>query len=108
MWFVATPACVVEQLGPFRSMGRSRELTKGHRWKIFGLVLLVMIAAPTVSAIIESALAMSGSTLVVAAGTLIWTAAWEAFYAICVVVTYHDLRAAKEGVDIHQIASVFD
>src|SRR6202020_2425597 len=24
MWFVATPACVVGRLGPFRSMGRSR------------------------------------------------------------------------------------
>jgi hypothetical protein len=34
MWFVAAPACVVERLGPFRSMGRSAELTKGHRWKI--------------------------------------------------------------------------
>src|SRR6266852_3996446 len=32
MWFVATPVCVVEQLGPFRSMGRSSQLTKGHRW----------------------------------------------------------------------------
>jgi hypothetical protein len=27
MWSVATSVCVVEQLGPFRSMGRSRELS---------------------------------------------------------------------------------
>jgi hypothetical protein len=33
---------------------------------------------------------------------------WGAFYAIFVVVTYHDLRVAKEGVDVHEIASVFD
>jgi hypothetical protein len=36
MWYVSTPACVVEQLGPFDSMARSSQLTKGHRWKIFG------------------------------------------------------------------------
>jgi len=43
MWFVATPACVVERLGPFRSMGRSRQLTKGHRWKIFGTIVLIFV-----------------------------------------------------------------
>ncbi len=41
-------------------------------------------------------------------GSLIWNGIWGAFYAIAVVVTYHDLRVAKEGIDIEQIASVFD
>src|SRR5207302_7500833 len=36
MWYVAIPACVVEELGPARSLGRSSELTRGNRWKIFG------------------------------------------------------------------------
>src|SRR5262245_30316282 len=36
-WAVAVPACVVENKGPLQSMSRSAELTKGHRWKIFGL-----------------------------------------------------------------------
>jgi hypothetical protein len=108
MWFVATPACVVEQLGPFASMGRSRALTKGHRWKIFGMLLLVLIAAGVVSAVIGAVLGLTGSTVVVTLGTLIWNGVWGAFYAIFVVVTYHDLRVAKEGIDIHQIAAVFD
>ncbi len=84
MWFVATPTCVVERLGPFRSMRRSRALTKGHRWKIFGLLLVAQIL------------------------NLIWSAIWSAFFAILVVVTYHDLRVAKEGLDTEQIAAVFD
>lgn len=108
MWFVATPACVVEQLGPFASMGRSRALTKGHRWKIFGMLLLVLFAAGIVSAVIGAVLGLTGSTVVVTLGTLIWNGVWGAFYAIFVVVTYHDLRVAKEGIDIHQIAAVFD
>src|SRR5262245_32352538 len=45
MLFVSTPACVVEHCGPFASMSRSSELTKGHRWKVFGvLVLLIAVS----------------------------------------------------------------
>jgi hypothetical protein len=108
MWFVATPACVVERLGPLSSMGRSSELTKGHRWKIFGMLVLLFVAALIVSLVIGALLGLTGSSILVTLGTLVWTGAWGAFYAIFVVVTYHDLRVAKEGVDVHQIASVFD
>jgi MFS family permease len=108
MWFVATPVCVVEGLGPLSSMGRSSALTKGHRWKIFGMVLLVLLGAGVVSAVIGAVLGLTGSVVLVALGSLVWSGVWGAFYAIFVVVTYHDLRVAKEGIDIHQIASVFD
>ena len=114
MWFVAAPICVVEQLGPFRSMGRSRELTKGHRWKIFGLQLLILIPALIVGAIIGAVMIASmGGFLAVAAalGTTLGQVVnviWTAFYAIVIVVTYHDLRVAKEGVDTEQIAAVFE
>ena len=107
-WFVATPACVVERLGPLSSLSRSSELTKGHRWAIFGMVLLVLIGGVIVGAIIDTLLPLAGSAILNVAGNLIWNGAWGAFYAIFVVVTYHDLRVAKEGVDIHQIAAVFD
>ena len=122
MWFVATPVCVVEQLGPFRSMGRSRELTKGHRWKLFGLMLLILIPALIVGAIVGAvmvaatggflaAVATMNTTMATTLGqivNLIWSAIWTAFYAIVIVVTYHDLRVAKEGIDTDQIAAVFD
>ncbi len=120
MWFVATPACVVEQLGPFRSMRRSRELTKGHRWKIFGLMLAIIIPALIFGAIVGMVVFMTlgaGTILGLSAAlattlgrvvNLIWSAVWTAFLAIVVVVTYHDLRVAKEGLDTEQIAAVFE
>jgi hypothetical protein len=119
MWFVATPVCVVEQLGPWRSMGRSRQLTKGHRWKIFGLTLLVILPALVVGAIVGAvmfavtgggflALAAAMATTLGQVVNLIWNAVWTAFYAIVIVVTYHDLRVAREGVDTDQIAAVFE
>jgi len=108
MWYVGTPVCVVEKKGPMASLGRSSELTKGHRWKIFGMLLLLFIVAALVGGIIDALLGLSRSPVLVALGTLAWTGVWGAFYAIFGVVTYHDLRVAKEGVDIHEIAAVFD
>jgi hypothetical protein len=112
MWYVATPACVVERLGPFKSMSRSRELTKGHRWKIFGIILLVGIVSGIAGAIIEKvlelALSATPGNVGVMVGLLIWNALAGLFGAILVTVMYHDLRVAKEGVDVEQIASVFD
>jgi MFS family permease len=108
MWFVATPACVVEQLGPFRSMKRSSQLTKGHRWKIFGLIFVLLIISSIISPTLTVSLAAIGGRLLAVTGSAIWHGVWGAFYAIAVVVTYHDLRVAKEGIDIEQIAAVFD
>jgi len=108
MWFVATPACVVERTGPWTSMKRSAALTKGHRWKIFGLFLLLIVISVVVALLLQTLLAQVGSLILVVLGTLLWGAIWTAYYSIAVVMTYHDLRVAKEGIDIEQIAAVFD
>jgi hypothetical protein len=108
MWFVSTPVCVVERLGPFRSMARSSQLTKGHRWKILGLFIVLAIGGAIASGVIEAALGVMGGAALTLIGGLLWNGIWGAFYAIAAVVTYHDLRVAKEGTDIEQIAAVFD
>lgn len=43
MWAVAVPALVVEREGIFAAFRRSAELTKGARWKIFGLTLVMLV-----------------------------------------------------------------
>lgn len=43
MWSVAAPALVEENLGPTEAFGRSNYLTEGVRWKIFGLLLVVLV-----------------------------------------------------------------
>ena len=108
MWFVAAPACVVEKLGPWASMRRSRELTKGHRWKIFGLMIVLLLINGVAGSTITAALTAMGGSPLAMIGSVLWGGAFGAFSAIAVVVTYHDLRAAKEGIDIDQIAAVFD
>jgi hypothetical protein len=108
MWAVATPACVVEQLGVGASMARSSALTQGHRWQIFGMLILVGFAEGIAGAGVKAALGLAGSAGLVIAGTLLWNGLSGAFSAILGVATYHDLRVAKEGVDTRQIAAVFD
>jgi hypothetical protein len=43
MFFVIVPVCVVEGLGPIKSLGRSFRLTEGHRWRILAIYLIPVI-----------------------------------------------------------------
>lgn len=108
MLFAAMPACIVERLGPMQSLRRSRELTKGHRWAIFGLWFLVAIVVAIGSNLAGLIGSLIGGFVLSLLFNLIWGALAGAFNAIMVVVAYHDLRVAKEGVDTDKIASVFD
>ena len=111
VYFVTTPACVVEERGPFGSMGRSAQLTKGHRWRIFGLELLLiglLLIASILIGLLNWALSTIGGPLLGAISGLLWNTVWVAYYAVMVAVAYYDLRVCKEGIDIEQIAAVFD
>lgn len=105
MLYVAIPACVIEKLGVTASMSRSVALTKGYRWQIFGLFLLVVV----ISVLGAFVLTMIGGTGLV--GQLLsfgWQVVSTAFGAVLSAVIYHDLRMAKEGIDLDTLASVFD
>jgi hypothetical protein len=90
MFLVAVPACVVEGLGPVQSLGRSHALTKGYRWGIFAVC--AGIAGITGAAI----------------ASFIAVAIISPYQALVAIVAYHDLRSVKEGLDIEQLAAVFD
>jgi hypothetical protein len=108
MLYVSVPACVVERLGPIKSMGRSARLTKGNRWKIFGLLFSTIIIALVFKFTLAGLGKTFGGPTIALIVLLLWNTVWNAFQAILTVVTYHDLRVAKEGVDTDQIAAVFD
>lgn len=108
MWYVAMPACVVERLGVSASMARSSALTKGYRWQVFGAWGLIAAASGAIASVLKGVLGLTGSTGLAMSGSLAWSAFAGAFGAIFVVVAYYDLRVAKEGIDIRQIAAVFE
>jgi hypothetical protein len=108
MWYVALPACVVERLGPAASLGRSAGLTKGSRWKIFGLVVLVAIVGSIINMTANAVFLLAHNKIVFTAGEYALQTVIFAIQSIIALVLYHDLRVAKEGIDTDRIASVFD
>jgi hypothetical protein len=112
---VVVPPCAVERLGPFRSLGRSSALTKGHRGEISGLLILAFALSwvgdtifSTVDTAITSISGTADDSVLGQAVWQVWNTIWLALSAILAAVTYHDLRAAKEGIGADQVAAVFD
>jgi hypothetical protein len=108
MFFVAFPACVVERLGPIESMTRSAELTKGVRWRVFAVVLVVFAAAIFVLGAFDVAVLRLGRGLFGTIGNFVWQAVYGAYFSVLTAVLYSDLRRTREGIDLEQIAAVFD
>lgn len=108
MWSVAAPVCVVEGEGPLASLSRSARLTKGNRWRIFGVVLVIDIVSQLGQGVVQLGLSEAAGVLVGAIGTFLWMALAQTFSSIAVAVIYHDLRVAQEGIDVERIAAVFD
>jgi hypothetical protein len=105
---VAFPAVLIEDLGPFRGLQRSRELTKSHRWAIFGIYLVLGIAGFGIIGLIG---AVVNSLFGQAAGIgsdFILKSLVGAYGSAFVAVLYYQLRVAKEGSATSRIVSVFD
>jgi hypothetical protein len=105
MLYVAVPACVIEKTGVFASLDRSAVLTMGCRWQIFALCALVTVIGGIAVVVLKW---FGGGMLWGALLTFGWQVVATAFGAVLVAVVYHDLRVAKEGIDIDNLAHVFD
>jgi hypothetical protein len=104
--WVFIPAIMVDRAGILDCFGRSQELTRVHRWRIFEILFLITIAnwivdfasgilslvSPAVSGAINIASAVFSVTV----------------FAVLAAVVYSTLRTGKEGVVIDDIAKVFD
>lgn len=117
MWVVAVPALVEERRGVFGSFARSRALTDGAKWKVFGILLVVLVVYWLVSAIagifMLSSLdlsnpgdpfEMSTGFLVVSliAGTLV-----NLFWGLVQASLYVELRNSKDGPATDHLEEVF-
>src|SRR5262249_2368144 len=106
-WSVSVAACVVEGTGPIASLTRSAALTKGYRWKIFGIFVLIWIASLIVGLLVGVISYQLGKIANMLA-SFFWTACWTAYFNSVLVMVYHGLRVAKEGPAVTQMAAGFD
>jgi len=113
---VVIPVCVIEGSGVSASLSRSKDLARGYRWKIFGILLIAAVVAIVIQQALGlfirlAASAQTSVTSVMYLGVgsfVINQAIFTTLVATIAACVYYYLRVAKEGVDIDQIAAVFD
>jgi hypothetical protein len=109
LW-VAVPATVAEP-GSDR-LGRSWELTRGHRFAIFAMLVVLLLFGLAVGGGFALLAATRGlQALPYAASTLLFSLVnvlVSTFGSVVQAVSYHDLRVVKEGADPAQLAAVFE
>lgn len=115
---MAIPAVVLEpRASASGALSRSWDLTRGARWRIFGLgvTLLVLLYVPVVAIGGLFALIVPGSggmlggasigmVTAIAVGGIVQMFIYPLFYCV-LTVTYYDLRVRKEGFDLELLAS---
>jgi len=114
---IAVPALVIERPGVFGSLRRSAALTRGQRWKMLGIFLLVwiifVIATSVLPLILLQLMTLSALPpgLVSVVSLLIrffLQVVASVLFALFLCVAYYHLRRAKEGIGLEDIAAVFD
>jgi hypothetical protein len=108
IWYVAMPACLIERLGPTASLRRSAALSKGYRWKLFGIILLVFITFALAGGMVIAIASVTGNQIVAAVVRSLAQTVSATLGAIFAAVIFHDLRVMKEGHDTDRIAGVFN
>ena len=116
MWSVATGAVVVEGRGVMESLQRSRDLTRGHRWPIFGLAVILFLSSMVIAMLAGGIGAASGGGFMTGSPNVVVNMVTTSISNILSAVIgaagaaalYHELRSIKEGVGPEELASVFD
>jgi hypothetical protein len=113
-WSVVVPVRVAENTGVLDAFSRSAQLTKGHRWPIFGLLLIFWIGVYILTFATRplfgmSMLAQPGGWPV---GYIVFAAIENGLAAVIsatgIACIYYELRSIKEGLGPEQMAAVFD
>jgi len=120
MWLisisVSIPVAVQERLGVFGSISRSRALTSGSRWPIFGVLVIIGIAAVLIQIVLSlvfrfalaSTSGLTGTGIIF--GTIsgsVMSSVFSAVISVAIAVTYVELRQVKEGTSVDELAEIF-
>jgi len=115
MLYVAVPASVIEQNGVGRALSRSAYLTKGNRWSILGLLILLGILGAIVNNVIERVMIHKVEGIVPPDQWKLYVGlqigvqmVMGALGATMAAVAYVKLRNDKDGVGVGELARVFD
>jgi hypothetical protein len=108
MLYVATQCAVLERPGLLGALKRSRELTSGHRWEIFGLLVILGVINFALQKLVESVTLSSIDDVPRYVYVMLGQQmAVGSLGAVMASVAYYFLRAEKEGTSADELAAVF-
>ncbi|MFN3334708.1 MAG: glycerophosphoryl diester phosphodiesterase membrane domain-containing protein, partial [Caldilinea sp.] len=110
-WLVAPVVVLVERCGPTGALKRSWRLTEGSFWRLFGLLVLLVILNGVVLGLPLTllqflTLAVSTPQLmgvlngVLTGVSYLVSILWYPFMALTLLLVYYDLRVRKENYDL--------
>lgn len=112
MFWTVVPIVVMEGLGPASALTRSADLTKGFRWRVLGLFLVIILIWSVfqfgVNAAITVAMTETGSFTLLIVISIFNQVLYGVVNALAVAFSYVHLKVAKEGADVHELARVFE
>ncbi|TIM17451.1 MAG: hypothetical protein E5Y61_35675, partial [Mesorhizobium sp.] len=79
----------------FGSMKRSRELTKGSRWALFGFWIILIIAVIVIQLVLSQVVMVFGVTTALILDALV-TSVVSVVTSVAPAVSYVELRQVKE------------
>ena len=107
---VAPVVATIESVGPISAIRRAFSLSKGNRWRILGLQLLLLVINGVISAVVsavfvttiisDAGLRAAAQQVVNAVTTIAWAPVeWGTF-----AILYYDLRVRREAFDLQLAA----
>jgi glycerophosphoryl diester phosphodiesterase family protein len=123
MWALTIPVAVLEARGLRASLARSSELTRGHRWRVFLIYVLIIVLVYIVSLLVQGPLVvaltiLSGplrpGRLPVVARVAIPVAGFvtqsvlSPIMTIALSLVYYDERVRKEAFDLEHMMQQMD
>lgn len=107
---VAPVVATIESVGPIGAIRRAFSLSKGNRWRILGLQLLLLVINGVISAVVSAVfvttiisdpgLRAAAQQVVNAVTTIAWAPVeWGTF-----AILYYDLRVRREAFDLQLAA----
>lgn len=105
IWAVIAPVIVVERAGVFESLGRSRDLVRGHAWRVFAVILVTFLIVAIGSFLFRAvgAAIADGPALRILFALIAYTVT-APIGALVASVLYFRLRAIKGGADSGDVA----
>lgn len=104
-WAMAAPAAVLERGSVAGALSRSTRLTRGRRWRVLGMTLLIVVITAVIDAVISSAVVAAVTHLSPVAGLVVSSAVGAVVAAVTsswigavIALLYVDARLRSENL----------